>query len=177
MTDYAALIATCEADTNALRHNLKEAHRLKGKSAHHHELWKRSAAAFREYNSPLYDLVAQCLRDGLLHDDDLRRFAFAYIDQDPYFFRSGYMLESILQRVKKLSLSPTEKASLQRLLLNRIENAALRSFRRICQLIPMIDSDPLREAVRDRARSTDPSVKRRAEFALRYFPTGHHARA
>lgn len=170
MTNFRKMIAKCEAEVNELHQKLRKTVEHREKSSHQHEQWQRAAKRFREYHSPVYDIVEQCLKFGLLHDQKLREFAFEYINLDPYFFRSGYMLESLLQRVKKLPLTDSEKTSIQRLILRRIETRALRNFRRICRLIHMVDSEGFHSEVSNRAKSIDPQVKRRAEFALAYFP-------
>jgi hypothetical protein len=58
----------------------------------------------------------------------LREFMFDYVEVDPQFHRSGYLMERVLRRIKKLSLTPEEAAKLQLLLLNRIRVKALRNF-------------------------------------------------
>ncbi|MEP1536500.1 MAG: hypothetical protein ABJQ34_06950 [Paracoccaceae bacterium] len=164
------MITECEREVNELHAALWKAVEHRGKSPHQREQWHRAADAFNNHQSPIDDLIDRCFEYGLERDSDLRRFAFAYIDEDPYFFRSGYILEDLLRRVKRLTLSTDEKTSLQRLILKRIETRALRNFRRICQLINKIDTDDFRNEVCNRTNSSDPQVKRRAEFALSYFP-------
>jgi len=170
MENYQKLIAQCEDEINELDTELKQTLEHRDKSPHQREQWHRAADAFRNHQSQIDDLIDQCLELGLENNNELRRFAFAYIDQDPYFYRSGYILESLLRRVKKLSLTASEKSSIQRLVLKRIETRALRNFRQICRLIHMADTDGFLTEVSNRAKSTDPQVKRRAEFALAYFP-------
>ena len=164
------MIAECAQELNELHAILWKTVEHRGKSPHHREQWHRAADAFNNHQSPIDDLIDKCLEYGLESDNDLRRFAFAYIDEDPYFFRSGYILEDLLRRVKRLALTTDEKISLQHLILKRIETRALRNFRRICQLINKIDTDDFRNEVYNRTKSSDRQVKRRAEFALSYFP-------
>jgi len=170
MQSYREMIAECEREVNELYATLSQMVERGCKSPSQREQWYRAADAFNNHQSPIYDLIDQCLESGLEHNNDLRCFAFAYIDQDPYFFRSGYILEDLLRRVKKLSLTESEKTSIQRLVLKRIETRALRNFKHICRLIPLANSDGFHTEVSNRAKSTDPQVRRRAEFALGYFP-------
>jgi hypothetical protein len=170
MENYRKMIAECEREVNELHAALWKTVEHRYKSPHHREKWHRAADAFRNHQSPIDDLIDKCFEYGLKNDADLRRFAFAYIDEDPYFFRSGYILEDLLRRMKQLALTTDEKSSLQRLILKRIETRALRNFRRICQLINKIDTDQFHTEVCNRKKSSDPQVNRRAEFALSYFP-------
>lgn len=170
MADFVRMIADCEADLNVLHKNLHETAKHRGESPHQKEQWKRAAKAFRTFHSPVFDLVEQCLKNGLESDPKLREFTFDYIDQDPYFYRSGYRMESLLKCVKKLTLSDSEKASIQCLILSRIETRALRNFRQICRLIHMVENEGFHAQVTARTKLSDPQVKRRAAFALAYFP-------
>lgn len=170
MSDYREQIARCEQEVNALDRKVHETVKMRDSSREAREIWIRAAHDFRTYYSPIDDLLEACLKSDLPQDINLRQFVFDYIDQDPYFFRSGYILEKLLQRVKKLSLTPAEKTSLQRLLLKRIDTRALRNFRNICRLTHMIDSNGFHAKVSSRARSADPQINSRARFALEYFP-------
>lgn len=169
MKSYREMIADCEREVNRLHATLWETVEHRDKSPNQREQWHRAADAFRNHQSPIDDLIDQCLEFGLEHDNDLRHFAFAYIDNDPYFFRSGYILESLLQRVKKLSLTELEKESIRQTILKRVETRALRNFRHLCRLIPRIEDDQFRYELRSRAKSKDPQMRRRAEFALSYL--------
>ncbi len=102
-------------------------------------------------------------------DADQRAFMFDYIAVDPYFFRSGYLMEHILRRIKRIDLTPAEKTTVQQLLLKRIQTKALRNFRHICRLMPQISDADFHARVAALSRSTDPAVRHRAGFALAYF--------
>ncbi len=170
MANYREMIARCADELNKLHQKVRETAEHRGKSSHQLEQWERAAKAFHEYYSPVDDIIEHCLNSGLLNDPKLREFVFDYINIDPYFFRSGYIMESLLQRVKKLTLTNLEKTSIQNLVLKRIETRALRNFRHICRLIRLVDDSSFHSEVSSRAKPNDAQVKRRAEFALAYFP-------
>ncbi|MFD2205749.1 hypothetical protein [Kiloniella antarctica] len=169
LVDFKEAISNHEIEKTKLRATLAEAHRLKDRSKIHDELFSSAAKRYREFTSIVDDLTNACLKDGIVTDPNLRKFVFDYIQCDPYFYRSGYILEKLLQRIKKLKLSTGEKNKIQVLILHRIETRALRNFRNICRLIPVISDDDFHQAVLDRYRSKDENVRRRAEFALCYF--------
>ncbi|MDO6589330.1 hypothetical protein DS901_03235 [Loktanella sp. D2R18] len=168
--NYLELIITCEHELNTLHGALHATLEDREKSASHREKWVRAAKAFRAYDSPVFELADQCRRFGIKSAPELRAFVFAYIQCDPYFYRSGYILEQLLPKVKQLSLSEFEKGVIQRTILKRIETKALRNFRHLCKLIHYVDDAPFRDALRARANSSDTQMRRRAKFALAYLP-------
>ncbi|MEL0438094.1 hypothetical protein [Phycobacter sp. K97] len=170
MTEYCRLIEQHETEVNRLHAAVRETYLLRKKSQHAWRDWKRAAKCFREYRSEVDDLIEQCIVEGIDNNHALRTFAFGYLKSDPYFFRSGYALERLLQHIKKLDLTASEKVQIQDLILQRIDTKALRNFRHICRLVPLVDTDDFISRIETRLRSDDPNVRRRAEFATAYFP-------
>ncbi len=170
MTDFTSIISRHEEKKRNLRIKVDETRLLRDKTPQNRTKCIKAAQEYREFTSELDDLVADCLKYGIEHDSNLREFVFAYIECDPYFYRSGYILEKLIQKVKKLNLTHAEKKSIQRLLIRRIETRALRNFRNICRLIPKVETEEFYREVCNRSKSRNPDVKRRAEFAIEYFP-------
>ena len=170
MPDFKTAIQAHETRVNELHKAVHETFAHRNESQRKHDAWTLAARQFREQHSEIDDMCDACLTNGLQNDPALRQFAFDYLSVDPYYYRSGYFVEKLLRRVRKLRLTQTEKEILQDLILRRIENRALRNFRRICNLIPLIESEGFRSRVSEQARSGNPDVRRRAEFTLGYFP-------
>ncbi|MBL9047303.1 MAG: hypothetical protein JNK34_08350 [Tabrizicola sp.] len=170
MAAYIDAIRNLERESNALHREVHRTFRLRDESKHKLKDWKRAAERFRTYRSDLDPLIDRCRPSaGEVTELYLREFMFDYVEVDPQFYRSGYILEKVLARIKKLKLTADEMFKVQTLLLNRIRTKALRNFRHICRVIPMIENRQLRETVAELAASDDPSIRRRAEFALAYF--------
>lgn len=171
MGNYIDAIRKLERESRALHDEVHRTFKLRGESPHKFKDWQRAAERFRTFKSDLDQLIEKCWpSSGDLVEPHLREFMFDYIEVDPRFFRSGYILEKVLARIKKLKLTPDETVKVQTLLLSRVRTGALRNFRHICRLIPMIEDRRLRETVAELALSDDPAIRRRAEFALVYFP-------
>lgn len=170
MKNFTDLIQRHEAELQKLHSAVHDGFDRRETSKLARRDWELAAKRFREYGSEVDVLLKRCLVEGIAGDSELRRFAFCFVECDPYYFRSGYAMEGLLQKIKKLSLSEVEKGLLRKLILKRIDSKALRNFRHICRLIPIIDIVGFSNEVTSRARSQDPSIKRRAEFALSYFP-------
>lgn len=172
MGNYIDAIRKLERETRALHDEVHRTFKLRGQSPHKFKDWERAAERFRTFKSDLDQLIEKCWHSaGEVVEPHLREFMFDYIEVDPQFFRSGYILEKILQRVKKLTMTEDEMAKVRTLLLNRIRTKALRDFRHVCRLVPLVKSRDLRETVEELAASSDPSTRHRARFALPYFGT------
>jgi hypothetical protein len=171
MAAYIEAIRKLERESNALHREVHRTFRLREESEDKRKDWMRAAERFRTYTSDLDPLIDRCWPStGEVTEPFLREFLFDYVEVDPQFYRSGYIMEKVLARIKKLPLTPGETATMQTLVLNRIRNKALRNFRHICRLIPIIEGRLLRETVAELAASEDPAIRRRAEFALNFFP-------
>lgn len=72
--------------------------------------------------------------------------------------------------VRTMELTDAEKGIVRRLLLQRIRIKALRNFRHICRLIPMLAEQNFWDDVAALATSADGSIRHRASLALSYFP-------
>ena len=170
MGRYIDAIRKLEQDSRALLDEIHRTFRLRRESAHKFRDWERATERFHTRRSELDHLIEKCWpSSGAVVEPHLREFMFDYIEVDPQFYRSGYIMEKVLQRIKRLPLMAEEKAKVQALLLNRIRNKAQRNFRQICRLIPIIDGGGLKAIVAELAMSADPSVRYRAGFALSYF--------
>lgn len=168
-TDHGALIRGDVACFRDLHETVKATFLERDKSPEHREAWNRACRAFHQEELEMYAVLDRIGRDGIGTDPDLRRFVFAYIDTDPQFFRSGYILERLLRRIKRLTLTEAEKAALRALILRRIHHRAWRNFRDICRLIPRIQTQEFRASVWAALRDEDPGVRHRATLALSYL--------
>ncbi len=169
MSEYCRLIKQHEMEVNRLHAAAREAFESRDQSKHAWRDWELATKRFREHKSEVDDLVERCMAQDIGNDHALRTFAFSYVKSDPYFYRSGYILERLVRRIKKLDLSESDKVLIQQLVCKRIDTKALRNFRDICRLIPMIDTDGFGQKIATRLQSDDPSVRHRAEFAVSYF--------
>lgn len=109
MCSFQHLILRHETEYHALHTALHDRFDRRDKPEKARVDWLRAAEKFRNYHSELDDLMDRCLTEGLANDPMLREFAFCFIQHDPYYFGSGYSMERLLQRVKKLALSDLEK--------------------------------------------------------------------
>ena len=105
----------------------------------------------------------QCLLDGKSADLDT---LVAYLERDPWTYRSGYAKADAIRFLKRADLPGDTKDRLRRVVLNAVDSRDRREFRHFCQLARAVDSPELRAALRERVEHPDPDVRRRAGWAL-----------
>jgi hypothetical protein len=89
-----------------------------------------------------------------------------FLEADPWFFRSGYTKEELIRYIKRVPLSPSDKARLQQVVLAVIQGGDRQEFRRYCSLAKEIDTPDFRERVTSLLDSEDAGVRRRAQCVL-----------
>lgn len=171
LSNYRNLIQWHERDVNELHQAVTEACKLRDRSHQHYEIWRTAGTAFLEYRSPVNDWLDDIEKTDICDRPDARAFIFDYLDVDPMYFRSGYVKEMLARKVKRCDLKEAEREVLRRLIVKRIRKGALREFRRFCQLIPRIANAAFLRELSELSRASDPSVRHRAKFALRYLPS------
>lgn len=160
---------TCNIATNAAQ--LKELHERV------HELFRRQPhgpehhAACREFHQA-YDELAfpgglQAGLERLKHDDPIAvETAIRFLDVDPFFFRSGYIKQEILRRLKSASLSPAMRVELERLILRSLEQGGTREFMAYARLAGALESRSIVQTLRLKSDHPHPEIRRRALHVL-----------
>lgn len=95
--------------------------------------------------------------------------ATAFLEADPYFFRSGYMKAALIRRLKRTAFSPAQASRLRRIVLARVDGPDRNEFASYCRLALAVRSAELEAEIERRTTSDDPGVARRARWmALRF---------
>lgn len=92
----------------------------------------------------------------------------AFLEADPYFFRSGYIKEWISTFVRRLPLDDSQQRRLRRVVLHIVETRDGREFRYFCRLARRVADDKLRQALQNLLQHEDRDVRRRATWMLNY---------
>ena len=90
--------------------------------------------------------------------------AIAFLEADPWFFRSGYEKQNVIRHLKRTPLSETQRMRLARVVLMAIDSRDRVEFRHFGRLACGIWSDFLDEEVANRMQSRDRGVRRRATW-------------
>ena len=96
--------------------------------------------------------------------------AIEFLEADPWFFRSGYVKATLIQRLTRLDLSPLHASRLRTVILAAVDGRDRRELRSYRRLARKVDAPDLREALQSRLAADDPGVRRRARWILDALP-------
>ena len=88
--------------------------------------------------------------------------AIAFLEADPWFFRSGYEKQNLIRHLKRAELNDTQRERLGHVVVAAIDGRDRTEFRHYCRLACGVWSDHLDEEVAKRLASPDPGIRRRA---------------
>ena len=87
------------------------------------KVWEAACDAFHRFDSPMFELVTD---EGLARlsagDAELVDWATAYLETDPFHFRSGYYKSWFIRRLKRLALTPDQKERLRAVVLRAFDD-------------------------------------------------------
>jgi hypothetical protein len=88
--------------------------------------------------------------------------AIAFLEADPWFFRSGYQKQVLIRHLKRAQLNAAQRNRLGYVVLAAIDGRDRVEFRHYCRLACGVWSDALDDEVGQRMQSPDPGIRRRA---------------
>jgi hypothetical protein len=146
---------------------LGETVRLRWRSEEAWELWSQAAQRFHQaidtaYPPGFWDDFER-LSKG---DVTALESAVAFLEADPWFFRSGYIKGYLIRYINRIELPPGYADRLRRMVLSATEGRQWREFRAYCRLARKLDSPELRAELTRLLDHPDPAVRRRARWAL-----------
>jgi hypothetical protein len=152
---------------NAARRDLDAAVDRREESREAWARWEAAAARFHQALGVLYPddfwAALERLRNG---DASAAEPAIAFLEVDPWCFRSGYAKETILRALKRVDVTPRQAKRLRAVVLRAVDSGDRREFRGYCQLARRLDDHELRARLLDRLRSPDAGTARRALWML-----------
>lgn len=96
--------------------------------------WKRACEEFHQHASKIDPILDRVYVEQVYSDKDLQEFVITFLEINPIFFRSGYIKEEMLKKIKKSPLSVKQKMRLRQVLKDAVENRGTREFKRYCRL-------------------------------------------
>jgi hypothetical protein len=112
-------------------------------------------------------------------DEDAVWAAIAFLDADPYLFRSGYMKRRLLKDLRRIALTREQQEMLADIALRLIDFGprGVGYFAEFAKLVATIATGPTVGALQARLSGTDPRVMTRARFVLNEIRTVRSASA
>jgi hypothetical protein len=88
--------------------------------------------------------------------------ALTFLEQDPYFFRSGYARERVARRLARVELAPLQKVRARGIVTSTVDGERHCPQPGIGKLAKAVADNPLRRELRARLHHRDAAVARRA---------------
>ena len=98
--------------------------------------------------------------------------AIGFLEDDPWFFRSGYIKEHLLTFIKRIDIPERYLPRLERVLLAAVDGRDRHEFRQYCHLAREIGSANLRHELSTRLHDDNPGIQRRSSWMLEAMEQG-----
>lgn len=90
--------------------------------------------------------------------------AIAFLEADPWAFRTGYLKGTIMRRLRRCPLDPEQQARLRAVLLYLVEAGGRWEYREACRLAWRVADPPFMAALVELASRSDWRVRQRAQW-------------
>jgi hypothetical protein len=128
----------------------------------------------RAYDSLAFPGGLSAGMEGLQNaDPEAIELAVQFLQADPRFFRSGYIKETILHRLKRSPLTKDQQSRLAELIVRSVDGGGQREFKGYSRLARRIHPPAMLEAVNARLSSPSPEVVPRAKAVLHVLDSNH----
>lgn len=129
--------------------------------------WEQATRRFHQALDAMYpDAFRATIERMAAGESDALEPALAFLEADPWCFRSGYAKERIAQLLPRHHPDPGQQARIERVLLHVVDVGDRREFRRFCKLARSTAGEPLSSGLRQRLLGDDRDVARRALLML-----------
>ncbi|MGE0598561.1 MAG: hypothetical protein AB7J35_01880 [Dehalococcoidia bacterium] len=116
-------------------------------------------------HSPEFESAIDGMKSG---DAAGAEYAVAYLEADPWFFRSGYLKGTIARRLRRVELSAGQQERLRSALLAAIAKGSRFEFVEYRKLARRVETPEFRNELRRLSESRDTGIARRAGLTLRF---------
>jgi len=167
--DFTDLIRRESAVLHALHERVHITCRTRHTDRHAHAAWTEACHAFHTYVSALDPYLDAALCDPCYTHSEQIEFVVCFLEVDPHFFRSGYLKQDLLTRIKRSKLTAPIKRRLHAVLLDAVHRRGTREFKYYCRLAAAVADDGLRgqlEALAAEGTSARTSRARRMLVSL-----------
>lgn len=145
--------------------------------------WEAACREFHSYPSPMRDFESADARARLrAGNPQLLEHAIAFLEVDPFVFRSGYAKATIIRCIKCLSFTQNQLERLRWVVVEIVKRSDRSEFWAYCRLAASVHSPEFEERMRGLLGSMNSGVRRRARFLVDYLEqwtrsqnrAGHH---
>ncbi|MBO9492339.1 hypothetical protein J7384_18400 [Endozoicomonas sp. G2_1] len=166
MTNFYQIISHETEVMNSLH---QDVHMTFLNRANDYESWSKACEKFHSYVSPIDSFIDQIYESPILDNQETLEFVLVFLEIDPIFFRSGYIKEDMIQKLKKTKLNADQLTRIHSILIDAVENRGQREFKRYCRLAKAVSSGAIIETLNCVFQQGKGARKSRAKLMLRYI--------
>ncbi len=132
--------------------------------------WQKVCEKFHCYRSSIdeyfeRDALARLAEGSPSHVE----FAITFLELDPWFFRSGYIKEDFIHRLKRVDLDDMQRKRVLRILVDAVMSRGTREYKRYCRLAIVFATEHLVSELFSIRRLGEPGQRSRAKLMLQYI--------
>jgi len=173
-SDFVDLIKSEAAKLEALHAAIDRTVVDRDKNDEARRAWDSACEAFHTYRSRMDPYLERACDEERYADSDLLEFAVAFLEVDPWFFRSGYLKQILLTRLKRSDLSEPLRQRLRRVLADAARRRGTREFKHYCRLAVSLADHELASELEVLRVGTDVAAARRAKMMLEAIRNQRH---
>jgi hypothetical protein len=169
--NFTELIAEESAKLGELHAQVHRTFLQRDRDAKSRSEWERAGHAFHTYTSQMDRYIERACKPvrysgDRTNDRRLLEFVVCFLEVDPWFFRSGYLKQIFLTRLKRSDLDEAIQERLRKVLLDIVDRRGTREFKHYCRLAAVIADESLVSALEKASENTGVAAANRARLML-----------
>jgi len=160
-------VGLIEREAKAISDLQKNVHTTFKNRSSDRETWSKACEKFHSYVSSLSIFINRVYNEPEFQDEEILEFGITYLEVDPFYFRSGYIKEEILTKIKRSRLSKKQMKRLRAVLLNAVEHRGSKEYKYYCRLAGFIADEAFIDHLKLTEKVSNGTVKYRARKMLK----------
>lgn len=164
------LIIEKELVENAFVQRINETCEKRDESKAGFEEWEKACSEWHQSEHAVdylwEDETRERLRNG---NSDVVEDVLLFLEVDPWYFRSGYLKERLLDALRQVQLTERNQARIRKILLEVASGPNRREYRRYCALARTITNHDFERTLQEKSDKLDTKVSGKFSYMLRYI--------
>lgn len=173
--DICRLIRDEAAKLQRLHAAVHETFVHRDRDARSRQVWSDACEAFHTHVSAIDGYLDRACDERRYVDRQVIEFSTCFLEVDPWFFRSGFLKQELLTRLKRSDLDKQTRERLRAVLIDAVNRRGTREFRYYCRLAVHLATFDLVKQLQRASVGIDRARASRARMMLKHI--ARHAAA